>query len=70
MRKRKNFSLPDRQVEQLERRENLSEAEMVLRALDAYLAWNDPDYHPTPSPIRNGALIPRMNGGGFPAPIW
>jgi hypothetical protein len=41
----------DQQVQRLERMsraENLSEAEIVRRALDAYLAWNDPAYLPTP----------------------
>lgn len=48
---RKNIYFPDQQVERLEqmaRSENLSEAEIVRRALDAYLAWNDPTYTPLP----------------------
>jgi Ribbon-helix-helix protein, copG family len=50
-RTRKNIYFTDKQVERLERmsrEENLSEAEIVRRALDAYLAWNDPAYVPTP----------------------
>jgi metal-responsive CopG/Arc/MetJ family transcriptional regulator len=60
---RKNISFTDKQVERLEqmsKEENLSEAEIVRRALDAYLAWNDPMYQPTlpRPPIRNGASSP------------
>ena len=50
-RTRKNIYFTDQQVERLERMsraENLSEAEIVRRALDAYLAWHDPAYVPTP----------------------
>lgn len=60
---RKNIYFTDKQVERLERMskaENLSEAEIVRRALDAYLAWNDPMYQPTPPRPhrRNGASSP------------
>jgi Ribbon-helix-helix protein, copG family len=50
-RTRKNFYMTDQQVDRLEkmsREENLPEAAIVRRALDAYLAWNDPTYQPTP----------------------
>jgi Ribbon-helix-helix protein, copG family len=52
--RRKNIYFTDKQVDRLEqksRRENLSEAEIVRRALDAYLAWDDPTYRPdAPTP--------------------
>jgi predicted DNA-binding protein len=47
--KRKNIYFTDKQVERLERKskeEGLPEAEIVRRALDAYLAWDDPAYRP------------------------
>ncbi len=49
--RRKNIYFTDKQVERLEeksKQENLPEAEIVRRALDAYLAWDDPTYLPTP----------------------
>jgi hypothetical protein len=45
--KRKNIYFTQQQVARLElksREEHLSEAEIVRRALDAYLAWDDPTY--------------------------
>jgi hypothetical protein len=40
-------------------------AEIIWRALDAYLAWDDPAYpHPMPH-NKVGPFIPRMNDGGF-----
>jgi hypothetical protein len=45
--KRKNIYFTEQQVARLEqksRQEHLSEAEIVRRALDAYLAWDDPTY--------------------------
>ncbi|GHO61164.1 hypothetical protein KSC_110260 [Ktedonobacter sp. SOSP1-52] len=51
VRARKNIYFTEKQVERLERKsreENLPEAEIVRRALDAYLAWDDPTYQPTP----------------------
>ena len=51
---RTNIYLTSRQKKQLEQRsqaENLPIAELIRRALDAYLAWDDPTYHPgAPSP--------------------
>lgn len=47
--KRKNIYFTEQQVARLEqksRQEHLSEAEIVRRALDAYLAWGDPTYRP------------------------
>lgn len=60
--RRKNIYFTDKQVERLEKKseqENLSEAEIVRRALDAYLAWDDPTYVPHPTPqLRNGGSSP------------
>jgi hypothetical protein len=45
--KRKNIYFTEQQVARLEqksREEHLSEAEIIRRALDAYLAWDDPTY--------------------------
>jgi hypothetical protein len=50
--RRKNIYFTDKQVERLGKKsmqENLPEAEIVRRALDAYLAWDDPTYTPHPS---------------------
>jgi hypothetical protein len=47
---RTNMYLTERQRRQLEKRcldENLPMAEIIRRALDAYLAWDDPTYRPT-----------------------
>jgi Ribbon-helix-helix protein, copG family len=57
--KRKNIYFTDKQVERLERKsraENLPEAEIVRRALDAYLAWDDPTYTPHPTSPQGTAL--------------
>ena len=46
---RTNIYITERQKKQLEHRsraENLPIAEIIRRALDAYLAWDDPTYHP------------------------
>jgi hypothetical protein len=48
-----NLYITERQKRQLEKRsqeENLPEAEIIRRALDAYLAWDDPTYTPVPKP--------------------
>jgi len=54
--------ITQRQKRQLEARsqtENLPEAEIIRRALDAYLAWDDPTYVPDPSrPERKGHSSP------------
>jgi hypothetical protein len=56
MRKQRiNLYITERQKKQLEKRsqeENLPESEIVRRALDAYLAWDDPTYTPQPKPQR------------------
>jgi len=59
---RTNIYVTERQRQQLEKRsrdEDLPMAEIIRRALDAYLAWDDPEYQPNPSrPTRNGLLSP------------
>ncbi len=51
---RTTFYITERQKKQLEKRsreEDLPMAEIIRRALDAYLAWDDPTYQPRyPSP--------------------
>jgi len=50
--KRTNLYLTEKQMERLKQRsekEGLSLAELVRRAVDAFLAWDDPTYAPTPS---------------------
>jgi hypothetical protein len=71
--KRKNIYFTEQQVTRLEqksRQEHLSEAEIVRRALDAYLAWDDPTYRPSAaSPISHRRSHPRMNDRRFPTPV-
>ncbi len=48
-----NLYITERQKRQLEKRsqeENLPVAEIIRRALDVYLAWDDPTYAPVPKP--------------------
>jgi hypothetical protein len=50
---RVTFYITRRQKQQLEKRsqaERLPMAELIRRALDAYLAWDDPLYAPPPQP--------------------
>ena len=50
---RTNIYITERQKKQLEKRsqeENLPMAEIIRRALDAYLAWDDPTYAPVKEP--------------------
>ncbi len=61
MRKQRiNLYITERQKKQLEKRsqeENLPEAEILRRALDLYLAWDDPTYHPSsPAPNKERRL--------------
>ena len=49
--KRTNLYLTHQQMERLKERsesEGLSLAELVRRAVDTFLAWDDPTYAPTP----------------------
>ena len=50
--KRTNLYLTEKQMERLHQRaqkEGLAIAELVRRAVDAFLAWDDPTYTPDPS---------------------
>ncbi len=57
---RVNIYITERQKAQLEKRsreEDLPMAEIIRRALDVYLAWDDATYMPNPShPRRKGLL--------------
>lgn len=59
---RTNIYITERQKQQLEKRsqeEDLPMAEIIRRALDAYLAWDDPTYHPSsPAPNQERRLHP------------
>ncbi len=53
--KRTNLYLTEKQLERLHRRaeqEGLAVAELVRRAVDAFLAWDDPTYTPMPKPTK------------------
>ncbi len=55
---RTNIYITQRQKQQLEKRsqqEDLPMAEIIRRALDAYLAWDDPTYAPHPKPQTSNA---------------
>lgn len=59
--KRTTLYLTERQVERLKARaeqEGLAFAELVRRAVDAFLAWDDPTYLPPPTPRTRNALHP------------
>jgi ribbon-helix-helix CopG family protein len=56
--KRTNLYLTEKQVERLQRRaaqEGLAVAELVRRAVDAFLAWDDPTYHPDARAAKKGS---------------
>ncbi len=59
---RTNVYLTQRQKQQLEKRsleDGLSMAEIIRRALDAFLAWDDPTYIPSShAPNKERALHP------------
>jgi hypothetical protein len=65
--KRTNFYLTEKQVERLHQRaekEGLAVSELIRRAIDAFLAWDDPTYTPVPTPpIRNGFHPPLERRG-------
>jgi ribbon-helix-helix CopG family protein len=60
--KRTNVYLSDKQLERLRTRartEGVAIAELVRRAIDVFLAWDDPTYQPTaPAPMKEVALHP------------
>jgi len=56
--KRVNIYLTDKQIERLHQRaekEGIPLAELARRAIDAFLAWDDPTYAPQPKPQRRNA---------------
>jgi Ribbon-helix-helix protein, copG family len=58
--KRTNLYLTEKQMERLKQRsedEGLSLAELVRRAVDAFLAWDDPTYHPAPHTPQKGTAF-------------
>jgi hypothetical protein len=58
--KRTNLYLTNRQMERLKERsesEGLSLAELVRRAVDAFLAWDDPAYAPNLSRPKQGTAF-------------
>lgn len=57
--KRTNLYLTEKQVERLKQRseqEGLSLAELVRRAIDAFLAWDDPLYAPTQTTVKGRVI--------------
>ena len=69
---RTNIYITERQKKQLVKRsmeDDLPMAEIIRRALDVYLAWDDPTYQPMPPPPkeRNAPDIPMPEGRGFTA---
>ena len=56
--KRTNVYLSEKQLERLRvraEREGVAIAELVRRAIDAFLAWDDPAYTPHPKPHKRNA---------------
>jgi Ribbon-helix-helix protein, copG family len=56
--KRTNVYLSEQQVERLHvraEREGVAIAELVRRAIDSFLAWDDPTYVPQPKPQTRNA---------------
>ena len=60
---RTNIYLTPRQKQQLEKRsleDGLSMAEIIRRALDAFLAWDDPTYPLSQAPDKERRLHPHV----------
>jgi len=56
--KRANFYLTEKQMERLHMRseqDGVSVAELIRRAVDAFLSWDDPTYAPMPKPQTRNA---------------
>lgn len=72
--RRTNLYLTEKQIERLQARaqkEGLAVAELVRRAVDAFLAWDDPTYHPSlpnPPQTRN-AHSSRLKRAGLSGPF-
>jgi Ribbon-helix-helix protein, copG family len=61
--KRTNLYLTEKQVTRLRQRaeqEGLSIAELVRRAVDAFLAWDDPTYAPVPHSHKERRIHPHV----------
>ena len=59
--RRSNVYLTEKQVERLRERaekEGVAIAELIRRAVDTFLAWDDPAYTPQPQPQTRNALHP------------
>ncbi len=60
--RRSNVYLTEKQVARLRERaewEGVARAELIRRAVDAFLAWDDPTYTPQPKPqTSNGHSSP------------
>lgn len=57
---RTNLYITERQKKQLQKRseeENLPIAELIRRAIDVYLAWDDPNYQPDPNHPKQGRAL-------------
>ena len=67
--KRVNIYLTEKQIERLHQRaekEGIPMAELVRRAIDTFLAWDDPTYVPHPKPqTGNAHSHERHMAGGF-----
>ncbi len=62
--KRTNIYLSEKQLDRLRKRaewEGVAMAELIRRAVDTFLAWDDPTYHPAPiMPQKERALHPHV----------
>jgi hypothetical protein len=59
--KRTNVYVTDMQLERLRKQaeqEGVAMAELIRRAIDAFLAWNDPTYTPQSKPHTRNAFHP------------
>jgi hypothetical protein len=66
--KRTNLYLTEKQMERLHQRaqkEGLAIAELVRRAVDAFLAWDDPTIPPTHHAPKGRAIHPRLERPGL-----
>ncbi len=57
---RTNIYLDEKQLERLRAKSvasNIPVSEIVRRAVDAYLAWDDPTYHPTVIRPKQGTAL-------------
>lgn len=61
--KRTNVYVTDKQLERLRERaecEGVAVAELIRRAIDTFLAWDDPAYRPMPTPQTRNAFHPPL----------